>query len=502
MPDRKRVAIIGGGISGLGSAYHLTKFITGNQPCAVTVFEASAQLGGNAHTVTVDLGELRRADKTGEDLVRWADLGVNDFNRTAYRRLAALMDEIGLQRGRDYKPLENTESYFTLDGSLVYTDDGDLHHGTSDSSKRIPDDIEQHFKKFMDAAKKAIDGPDKTGYWETLAQYVEEYGQRLPDRKRFDHMVECILYPRVAAMYFTDERGPGQMPLRAVMEYYILQESQGTSEKPDRNYFVGGSTRWIEKLAQWLLDDPDRDVSIKIDWLCNVTPTPTGVRVNRLDARGEVLESEDFDAAVLSCHADDALRAIHPTDDLRVDFRIAEILGKVSYTNSIAVAHTYAGVMPPDRSTWRTYNVAIRRDVGITNYSMTYVENRHQNDIDNQDRPEYQRFGMPQMFVTLNPIVPIPEQFVLQAPAPKRLKLGPYVGAKQVDDRSAMAWFKHNVLNFNCLEAQDRLDEIQGMHNLYFCGGWTLGAGLHEQCLEMAERVTRSIYSADDDDGC
>lgn len=52
-----RIAIIGGGVSGLSLAYYLQKFGSrATQQIEVTIFERKATLGGNAETVWVDLG--------------------------------------------------------------------------------------------------------------------------------------------------------------------------------------------------------------------------------------------------------------------------------------------------------------------------------------------------------------------------------------------------------------------------------------------------------------
>ena len=59
-----RVAIIGGGVSGLSLAYYLQK-LGGKaaQQIEITLFERKATLGGNAETVWVDLGNRRQPGK-------------------------------------------------------------------------------------------------------------------------------------------------------------------------------------------------------------------------------------------------------------------------------------------------------------------------------------------------------------------------------------------------------------------------------------------------------
>ncbi len=65
-----RIAIIGGGISGLVAAKTLAELGYHNS----YVFELEPQLGGNSRTMPVVLGEE----------LRWADMGVNDYNTKTY----------------------------------------------------------------------------------------------------------------------------------------------------------------------------------------------------------------------------------------------------------------------------------------------------------------------------------------------------------------------------------------------------------------------------------
>lgn len=108
-----RVAIIGGGVSGLSLAYYLQKFGSeAARQIEITLFERKATLGGNAETVWVDLGNRRMPGKPETPYRRWADLGVNDVNLATYHRLRTILAEIGeLER---MKPLENTECYFKI----------------------------------------------------------------------------------------------------------------------------------------------------------------------------------------------------------------------------------------------------------------------------------------------------------------------------------------------------------------------------------------------------
>lgn len=529
-----RIAIIGGGVSGLAVAYHL---ITIEEPrikdLEVVVYERGKTLGGNADTVKVVLGQ-NYAEKGCPDFKRWADQGVNDFNKASYEKMVDAMKRIRFGEDR-YKPLEDTVCFFTLDGSVLYTVDKNLKPKTftalREGERRIVDkrfhmrdalrDANDEFMK--KAAEDIIEDRDRDQklYRDmTVEAYVANYIKtEKKDASLIKEMAENILYPRIAAMYFVDERGPQTMPIVAVMEYYILQEGFPDVDKAKRMYFDRGSQSWINYLANWLenpkvRESDDRNLpKVKIckDFAARVRVSEDGVEVTRIgDGGGNSSQDDcacpaDFGKVVFACHADDALRCFGPEG---LTEEIATILGKVSYSNSVAICHTYTGVLPPNRDSWRTYNVLIRKGAATTPYSMTYLINRHQNDAMN---PEYQEAGLPQYFVTLNPVVRIPDEFVLPIPpdfAERRAALAPGYpktwptqidmapGGDQPDPHKPITWFKHNVLDFDCLEAQEMLKTY---HNndpgaVYFSGGWTKGAGLHEQCWEQGEFVVKKMY--------
>ena len=79
-PPRKRIAIIGSGISGLASAYFL------NRQHDVVLFEAGDYLGGHTNTVDVTL----------EGRSHGVDTGFLVYNERTYPNLVALFDELGV----------------------------------------------------------------------------------------------------------------------------------------------------------------------------------------------------------------------------------------------------------------------------------------------------------------------------------------------------------------------------------------------------------------------
>ncbi|PMR76452.1 FAD-dependent oxidoreductase [Billgrantia endophytica] len=537
----RRVAIIGGGISGLSLAYYLQKFAAqAARPMEIELFERKAILGGNAETVWVDLGTLYRPGHEPESYVRWADLGVNDVNFATYRRLRAVMEEIG--HLDEMKPLQNSESYFSRDGRFALTDDADLDNGVSDPAFRLDHAdggrLAPLIKVVHRAALDLLDDARITPRYtvgdffdgciadprQTLQKAAKELEIDLdwedPELPcRLEVVRNQIYYPRISAMYFADDRGPAGMPLQAPFEYYRVQEG---GDPPDRRYFDKGAQYWLEVLASHVVSPArqgpkvqiHRNVAIEVQ-VASGKVAIGGIPVADRDAT----ETRDYDLAIMATHADNALDILEFGDGLGdVHHRLRRILDKVRYTRSFAVCHTASHRLPANRNLWRTYNIEVRdKEDTFFPYRIDYVANRHQNDMAN---PVQDRAGLPQYFVSLvDDLNRIPQRDMLDRHGGLGLEgipelVRPGSGSDMHDSgykaelagldgtlhRKAWTYFKHNVLDADCIEAQQEIDIwnldttaalAAGVETcpLLFAGGWTRGAGLQEQCLEQSERL-------------
>ena len=109
-------------------------------------------------------------------------------------------------------------------------------------------------------------------------------------------------------------------------------------------------------------------------------------------------------------------------------------------------------------------------------YTITYLENRHQNDALNLSYclTPY----TPQFFTTLNPPLDLLPRYILQSPT----------------GQPAVKTFYHNVATMSTIGSQRELAVLQeqgALHRIYFTGGYTLGVGLHEECWISANHAAR-----------
>lgn len=448
--QQKQVAIIGAGISGLFVAYLLK-----NWNWNVDIYEKSARSGGNCHTVNVEVNQFSR----------WADLGVNDFNEPMYEEVYELMQSLGVETPL----LEDTASFFTEDRKIVYTLDGG--YGTP-----MPVGFERQFRRFQALSSEVLHDAQYKGW--TLRQFLKNAKFEFTNE-----FIQYCIFARANAMYFADNRDVGNMPVQSVMHYYVLQEGFGTNKPVRRRYIRGGASAWAEKLlkasgANVLLGrevvrveaQPGKKVgSAVVVWR-------EGGAAAQNDPQAH--SKKEYDKVVFACHANDAADALGETLNQSGFVDMKRMLRSIKYTRSPAYAHTDESVLP-QKEAWRTYNVRIRsRTENPRPYSMTYVINNHQADASNfhEDYRFCEKF-----FVSLEPKKPLNPEKVL----------------RDKEGNRAQGVFSHNVVDFHCIQAQQDLwDEeyaLQGEGNLYFTGGWTVGAGLHIECWESAKQVVRLL---------
>jgi predicted NAD/FAD-binding protein len=187
-------------------------------------------------------------------------------------------------------------------------------------------------------------------------------------------------------------------------------------------------------------------------------------------------EKYHFRKIVISTHADDAIHLFERGDFIPEE--IISVLTRIQYSASTIVAHTSTNTFQPNYNSWRTYNIHIYDfKHGQTGpYTISYVVNRHQNDMAN---PQFHTIAqLPLFFLTVNPIEFPPESCIL----------------KTTSDELAIRRYKHQVLNFDLMDAQEKyLPRIQGKYGIFYCGGYGKGAGLHDQCWFFGKEIAQIL---------
>lgn len=415
MGDCRSVAVIGSGISGLSAAWLLSKRYR------VTIFEKERRLGGHANTAHVGTAERSIP----------VDTGFIVYNPRNYPNLTALFAHMGV----DTAPSDMSFAVSFDDGAFEYGGSGLASLFAQKANILRPRfwSMLADVLRFYRSAPRAIRdiGRDDLTLGELLVR--GGYG---------DAFVRDHLLPMAGAIWSANPEAMKAYPAVAFVRFFENHGLLDLSDRPPWRTVVGGSMRYVERLAA------DTKAEVRLG---------SPIRAVTRNAEGVVVETDSdtecFDRVVIAAHADDALAMLaDPSDDER------RILGAFAYTTNQAVLHTDAGLMPRRKAVWSSWNYVGRSQSGASDIQVTYWMNKLQPLASKQD-----------YFVTLNPESQPDEATVIRRET-----------------------YTHPCFTVATLKAQKELATLQGKDGTWFCGAH-FGSGFHEDGLRSGLEAAESM---------
>ena len=332
---RKKIAIIGAGISGLTAAYKLA------QNHEVHVFEAGAKIGGHTATKQVQVGGRRYQ----------IDTGFIVFNDWTYPNFIQLMDELGVAS----RPTSMGFSLSCRRTGLEYSGSGlgglfaQRRNLLSLSHWRMLRDILRFNREAAQHLKfNVISESVQLGDYLKRHSYSEEF-------RRF------YLIPMAAAIWSS---GPGeveQMPVRFFVQFFMNHGLLNIKNRPQWRTIEGGSSSYLEPLTRSFSD------RIRLNCPANsIRRGKEGVLIDSAKAKGE-----SFDEVVLACHSNQALEIL---SDLSAEEQ--SLLSAIPYTDNEVVLHWDESLLPKNRDTWSSWNYLLGRqsDRAVLTYNMNILQ--------------------------------------------------------------------------------------------------------------------------------
>lgn len=354
---RKRIAVVGTGISGLSCAWLLAS------RHEVTVFESEGRLGGHSNTVEV-------AAAPGAAASVPVDTGFIVYNEAAYPNLTALFQHLGVATAA-------TDMSFgvSLDGgALEYagTDLGGLFAQKRNLLRpRFWKMLQELLRFYREAPRHAAQAGSQA-----LDDYLQAQGYSRAFRD--DH-----LYPMAAAIWSTPAAQVGRYPLGAFVRFCENHGLLKISGRPIWRTVTGGSREYVRRLSARFADRLQLDQPV-----LEVRREADGVQLRTRDGWWP----QRFDEVVLATHADQSLALLdEPSPDER------QLLSAFPYTRNVAVLHRDPALMPQRRAVWSSWNYLAQRGSGAPP-TVSYWMNRLQPHLPQGEREA--------LFVTLNPPVP------------------------------------------------------------------------------------------------
>jgi predicted NAD/FAD-binding protein len=331
-----RIAVVGSGIAGLGSALLLHR-----QGHAVTLFEAGPVLGG--HTATVDV--------TLDGVTAPVDTGFLVFNDRTYPHLVALFDELGVASVA-------SEMSFSVrvDERGIEWAGTDLASLFAQPSNALRPDFWRMLADIM-RFNRATTAMIAAGMVPTLslAAYLDSEGYGAPFR-------DWYLLPMAAAIWSSPKQDILDFPLPTFVRFCHNHGLLSISNRPQWRTVVGGAREYVRRIAAELPD-------VRVD---------TPVRRVRRGERGVDVEAggvtTHFDEIVLACHSDQALALLADPSPPE-----ARLLSRIRYQPNRVLLHTDAALLPKSRRAWAAWNYLAAADAdGTRPVAVSYLINRLQ----------------------------------------------------------------------------------------------------------------------------
>ena len=349
---RKKIAVVGAGISGASSAWAL------NPSADVTLYEASPRPGG--HTATVDV------DYDGRDVA--VDTGFIVYNEPNYPDLTALFAHLGIATHES-----NMGFSLSLDGGRLEWCGTSYRSIFAQKRNFFSPSFLWMLREILRFNRQCVADRDAglLGH-ATIGEYLQE--------RRFSAgFRDNYLIPMAAAIWSTPRARMLDYPAETFIGFFENHRLVH-DERPCWRTVTGGAKNYLERLLAPLGDR-----------LRPSSPVKTIVR----DAFGVTVWAGDrpperFDHIIIAAHSDQALAMLGDASSVE-----EKILSAIHYRPNRVILHRDPRLMPKRRAAWSAWNyLRSAENGGEAEVCVTYWMNRLQGIDEN----------MP-LFVSLNPTI-------------------------------------------------------------------------------------------------
>lgn len=351
-----KIAVIGSGIAGLGSAWLLTR--AGHE---VHVFEKETRIGGHTHTVNVE---------TSEGSVP-VDTGFIVHNRPNYPNLIRLLEELGIETGP-------SDMSFAFQGPDQLWCSRGLNGVLADRMNLFRPRTWAFWREVFRFNRLGFSwlerGDDRT----PLGVFLDAHAFSGDFRNHY-------IIPMAGAVWSTGPQEMLDFPALTLLRFFHNHGMLGATTQHAWRTIPGGTSRYLEPLSR--------------PFQSRIRTGVADLRVRRVDGGVELRipgeEPLHFDQLVFACHGDQVLPLLEsPSPEER------EVLSAFRGNVNPTWLHRDASLLPHHRRAWASWNV--RREPRTDDRLLvTYHMNRLQPLATKQD-----------LFLSLNPEGQVDEALV------------------------------------------------------------------------------------------
>ena len=354
-----KIAVIGSGISGLSSAYYLSK------KNEVDLFEKDNHFGG--HSYTFDIKEKNKKVPV--------DLGFIVFNKITYPNLINFFEELKV-------PYEKSDMSFS-----VSVKDSNIEYGGTGFNSLFARKNNLFNFNFIKMIYEII------SFYKSAPVLLKKdlknltLGNYLDNSKISKYFINYHIIPMVAAIWSMPFSKARDIPFELFLNFFNNHGLFKLKDRPQWYTVTNRSRNYVSKVLDKINGEYFKNYEIK-----KIIRSDDNVRIF-INTLGEY---RDYDHVVLACHADQSLKLIdNPSNEEK------EILNEFTYISNEAYLHTDVDLMPNKINAWSSWNSISKKD--LTKTCVTYWLNKLQNLDTNKN-----------YFLTLNPITKIKDSKIIK----------------------------------------------------------------------------------------
>ena len=307
-----RIAVIGSGISGLSSAYFLSKKFK------VDLYEKDDHFGGHSFTY-----EIEESDK-----IIPVDLGFIVFNETTYPNLVKFFQDLNV-------PYEKSDMSFSV--SIKNTN---IEYSGSGFGGIFANKLNLFNLKFLVMINEII------SFYKTAPKLIENkiidqtLGDFLNKKKFSKYFIDYHIIPMVAAIWSMPFDKAKKMPLKFFLNFFINHGLFKLKNRPQWYTVTNRSRAYVKKVTDKISGEIYKNYKVS--------------KIVRSDDNIRIMignEYIDYDQVVLASHADESLDMLEKPSTMEKN-----ILGKFKYVKNEAILHTDESLMPRKRRAWSSWN--------------------------------------------------------------------------------------------------------------------------------------------------
>jgi len=299
---KKTIAVVGSGVAGLSTAYHLHK------DYRLTVFEKAEKLGGHTDTHSLDIdGQEQRVDS-----------GFIIFCPDYYPHFSSMLNDLKI----DKQATDMSFSAHNPKYDLIY----------NATSWRMLFDI----VRFYNRADRVLGSDDhKLSVIDYLNKHAYGAG-----------FIEDHLMPMISALWSATPQRVNEFPIGHLVDFFKRHGLMKLIRRPQWYVVKNGSATYVQALQN----------SLKCEWRLNsvvekIARSKQGVEIT---VNGETF---NYDAVVIAAHSDQALAMLADAsgDEQRV-------LSAIPFERNEVVVHSDDHIMPTNKLAWASWNTEVPKD--------------------------------------------------------------------------------------------------------------------------------------------